>query len=435
MAQATRLTARSPPRPMRAATQDEKLQRLGQALARGNRFYRDRFAATAWSPGDPFDRAMLERVPFTTKDDLVADQARFPPFGGNLGAPLSAFTRFHQTSGTTGSPLRWLDTPDSWRWWLLCWRHVLTTAGVTQNDRVLVAFSFGPFIGFWAAFEAVQELGALAVPGGGLTSEQRLDTVDALGITVVISTPTYALRLAEVARDGGRDLAGGSVRITLHAGEPGASLPAVKARLEAAWGARCVDHAGATEVGAWGVSCGVADHLHLNESEFLVEVVDPDTGALRSGSAPVVEGELVLTNLGRLESPVIRYRTGDLVALSRAPCDCGRSTAFLPGGVRGRRDGMIVIRGVNVFPSAVENIVRQSDAVAEFEVHVGLRRQMREMAVQIEVDSTDPDGEATRLATRLRESLGLRARVEVVPRGSLPRHELKARRFHVETGP
>src|SRR5438552_1095123 len=245
------------------------------------------------------------RRPETRKDEFVEDQAAHPPFGTNLTYPLERYVRVHQTSGTSGHPIRWLETPESWEWWARCWAFVLRGAGVEPADRVFFPFSFGLFIGFWAGFEGARALGALAIPGVGQDSATRLGWMQALGATALVCTPSYALHLIEVARERGQDPSKGSVRITVHAGEPGASIPAVRARIEAGWGCRAYDHAGMTEVGAYAYECAEQAGLHVNESEFVAEVIDPTTGA------PARDGELVLTNLGRVGSPVIRYRTGD----------------------------------------------------------------------------------------------------------------------------
>ena len=190
----------------------------------------------------------------------------------------------------------------------------------------------------------------MAIPGGGVDSVARLAAMQALGATALVCTPSYALHLAETARERGVDVAALPVRATVHAGEPGAGIAAVRARIEASWGARAFDHAGMTEMGAYGYECEAQAGLHVNESEFVAEVLDPVT------QQPAREGELVLTNLGRLGSPVIRYRTGDRVRLAEAPCPCGRAFRRLEGGILGRLDDMLILRGVNVFPSAVEGI-------------------------------------------------------------------------------
>ena len=361
----------------------------------------------------------FRRLPLTEKEELVDDQTSNPPFGTNLTYAVERYVRVHQTSGTSGSPLRWLDTQESWEWWARCWGFVLRGAGVGPADRVFFPFSFGLFIGFWAGFEGALALGALAIPGGGQDSPTRLAWMEALGATVLVCTPSYALHLAEVARERGIDLSKLPVRITLHAGEPGAGIPAVRARIEDGWGARAFDHGGMTEMGAYGYECTQQAGLHVNESEFIVEVIDPAT------AAPARDGELVLTNLGRVGSPVVRYRTGDHVRLAEAPCPCSRTFRRLEGGILGRLDDMLIVRGVNVFPAAIEGVVRRFPAIDEFQIEVFRAGELDEVRVLVEVG--DAAG-ASRLQEALRASLGIRLEVAPVPLRSLPRYELKARR-------
>jgi phenylacetate-CoA ligase len=365
----------------------------------------------------------FHRLPLTRKAELAEDQAAHAPFGTNLTYPLERYVRVHQTSGTSGQPIRWLDTQASWDWWAHCWEFVLAGAGLGPRDRVYVPFSFGLFVGFWAGFEGARALGALAIPGGGQDSLARLTAMQALGATALICTPSYALHLVETARERGIELPKLGVRATVHAGEPGAGIPAVRARIEAGWGARAFDHAGMTEVGAYGYECAEQAGLHVNESEFIAEVLDPRT------LAPAREGELVLTNLGRTGSPAIRYRTGDRVRVADAPCACGRTFLRLEGGILGRLDDMLIVRGVNVFPSAIEGIVRRFTAIAEFQIEVFRDGELDEARVLIEVDGAEearPVREAVQEA--LRASLGLRVEVACVAPSSLPRWELKARR-------
>ena len=361
----------------------------------------------------------FRRLPLTEKEELVDDQTSNPPFGTNLTYALERYVRVHQTSGTSGSPLRWLDTQESWEWWARCWGFVLKGAGVGPADRVFFPFSFGLFIGFWAGFEGTRALGALAIPGGGQDSPTRLAWMEALGATVLVCTPSYALHLAEVARERGVDLSKLPVRITVHAGEPGAGIPAVRARIEDGWGARAFDHGGMTEMGAYGYECAQQAGLHVNESEFIVEVIDPAT------AGPARDGELVLTNLGRVGSPVVRYRTGDHVRLAEAPCPCGRTFSRLEGGILGRLDDMLIVRGVNVFPAAIEGVVRRFPAIEEFQIEVFRAGELDEVRVLVEVGDT---AGASRLQEALRASLGIRLEVAPVPPRSLPRYELKARR-------
>lgn len=411
------------------AEQSFKFNLMMRRILGTNTFYRAKCTVAGYSAEHPPSLTELHRIPFTLKGELEEDQTRNPPFGTNLTFPSSAYTRIHLTSGTAGRPLRWLDTAESWQWWLDCWKEVYRAAGVTAADRVLVAFSFGPFIGFWAAFEAGQQLGAMMLPGGGLSTKQRVETLIDNAATVVVCTPTYALRMAEVARAEGIDLAASTVRTTIHAGEPGASVPTVRAQIESLWGARCFDHAGATEMGAWGFGCGVEGRVHINELEFVADVIDPETEEPAPIRAEGVRrGELVLTNLGRLGSPLIRYRTGDLVELIRSRCPCGRELAVLRGGILDRIDDMVIIRGSNIYPSAIENIVREFVEIAEFEVVVEPHREMAELVIKVEVSGA-PDAVAQALAERVYHRLNLRPQVQHVESGSLPRSELKARRF------
>ncbi len=365
--------------------------------------------------------ADLGNLPFTNKHELVADQVLYPAFGSNLTYPLNHYVRMHQTSGTTGHPLKVFDTQESWDWWADCWTTVYEGAGVTRDDIVYLAFGFGPFIGFWAAYEGAKRLGALTVPGGGMDSLQRLRAMQEIGATVLVCTPSYALRLAEVAQDHGIDLGSLAVRVTIHAGEPGASLPATRQRIEQAWHARTYDHAGMTELGAYGFSCSEQEGIHVNEGEFIAEVINLATGG------PADEGdvgELVLTNLGRWGYPALRYRTGDLVRNGGYTCACGRSFLYLPGGVLGRADDMLIVRGVNVYPSALSDILHRFPEVQEYRVIITRSGSMDEIALQVEC--------APELVPRLQEELhielNLRVPIETVRPGSLPRFEMKARR-------
>jgi phenylacetate-CoA ligase len=367
-------------------------------------------------------------LPFTTKYDIADDQALSPPYGTNVTYPLDRYIRQHQTSGTTGkAPIRVIDTEESWDWWARCWGHVYRGAGVGSSDRVFFAFSFGPFIGFWAAFEGTRKVGAMSVPGGGMQTEQRLRAMLDNDVTVLCCTPTYALRLAEEARRLGIDLSRSTIQTTIHAGEPGASVPGVRARIEEAFGARCHDHTGMTELGATGFTCQEQDGVHLIESEFIVEVLDPRT---LEPVPPGGQGELIATNLGRAGMPLIRYRTGDLVQLDEAPCRCGRTFARLSGGILGRADDMVVVRGVNIFPSAVEGVLREFPEVSEFRIEAfsNSERSMTELRVLIEALPGANAQLAERVSTRLSERLLLRVPCELVETGSLPRFELKARR-------
>jgi phenylacetate-CoA ligase len=402
----------------------KKFQILMEQVLASNAFYSRKFGqAGLTGAGDIRTLEDLQQLPFTMKQELSADQEKTPPYGTNLTFDRGQYTRIHQTSGTTGMPLRWLDTEDSWNWWGRCWATVFRAAGVVPQDRIFFAFSFGPFIGFWSAYEGAHKIGALSIPGGGMSSFQRINAILTHEVSVLVCTPTYALHLAEVAEEQGIDIRNSKVRITIQAGEPGASLPGTKARIEEAWGAHCYDHAGATEVGAWGFECQSQKGLHLNEGEFIFEVVDPKTGLAAD------EGELVVTNLGRIGMPIIRYRTGDRAKLLKTPCECGRTYWRLDGGVAGRIDDVFIVRGINVFPSAIENIVRRFPEVGEFAVDIFRRKVLDEIEVRIEVRDTDPGAITGAVANEIRNNLGIRVQVTALPFGTLPRFDLKSRRF------
>ena len=416
------------PREQLQSLQLEKLRALLSQIAGRNRFYTKKWKDAGVVPGDVQSLSDLSKLPFTYKSELVAAQEEAPPFGTNTTFPESAYTRVHQTSGTTGAPLRVVDTPESWEWWGSCWGYVLTGAGVTAADRVFLAFSFGPFIGFWATVEGAKQIGAMMIPGGGWDSLQRLQMMRDLGATVVCCTPTYALRLAEIARNEHFDLRSIPVRALVHAGEPGANVAQTKARIEAAWGAKCFDHAGGSEVGAHSFECEVQPGgIHIIESEFIAEVLDPQTGQeVPSGEI----GELVITNLGRPGFPVIRYRTGDLVRSNLSPCDCGRTFARFDGGLLGRSDDMVTIRGVNVYPTAIENVIRQFAAVDEFQVTVTMLEEMHHLEVQIEVvPGNDAERVRVHVERAIHSALSLRPKVTVAEPGTLTHYEMKARRF------
>ncbi len=382
------------------------------------------------NPADIRTLADLSQLPFTTKAELLSAQAA-GVLSTNCTFDESAYERIHQTSGTTGEPLRVFDTAESWDWWARCWGFVLAGAGLTAEDRLFVPFSFGPFIGFWAALGGAQKIGALMIPGGGRTSIQRLQLMADLGATAMCCTPSYALRLIEIAREEGFDLSSIPMATMVHAGETGASIPATKSRLEAGWHARCYDHAGASEVGAHSFGCQAhSGSTHAIDSEFIVEVIEP--GSDRPVPAGE-EGELVLTNLGRIGFPVIRYRTGDVVRIDPSPCPCGRTFTRFDGGIIARADDMVVVRGVNLYPAAVENLLRQHDAIDEFRVRIVSRSEMGEVLIEIEChEGTGSPDTAQQVKAQFASILGLRPTVTEVERGTLPRFEMKAQRFFVE---
>ena len=413
------------------SNQLQQLRALLKATLSSNPFYSTKLGALESVAAVDRLEDFIARVPFTSKQELVDDQLQNPPYGSNLTYPLNNYCRLHQTSGTTSAPIRWLDTAESWSWMLDCWERIFESAGLHREDRVFFPFSFGPFIGFWLAFEAVTRMGRLAIPGGGVRTAGRLQMILDNEATVVCTTPTYAIRLGETAAEEKIDLSAGKVRAIIVAGEPGGSVPATRALIEKLWpGARVFDHHGLTEVGPVTYACprrpGV---LHVIETAYFPEVIDPET-LKRVG--PGETGELVLTNLGRLGSPVLRYRTGDLVRRSPAePCECGSNEIALEGGILTRADDMVIVRGINLYPSAVEQVLRADGGVGEFRVEIKVDRGLHEVSLLIEPSPSEDDmaALARRVADALHEAFGLRFSVNCLARGELPRFEAKAKRW------
>ncbi len=402
------------------SSQLEKLRALLAEITPGNRFQAARLAAAGVDAGVASLAEFAARMPFTTKAELVTNQAAHPPYGSNLTHPIERYSRFCQTSGTTAQPLIILDTGESWDWLLDNWAHIYQAAGLAAGDRIYFAFSFGPFLGFWTAFEAAAKLGFLCLPGGGLGSAARLRALLEQRATVLCCTPTYALHLAEVAVVEGIDLSASAVRKIIVAGEPGGSVPEVRARISEAWnGARVIDHYGMTEVGP--VAFQDADSesvLRVIEESYFAEVIEPGSG---TAVAPGEVGELVLTTLGRTACPLLRYRTGDLVKHI-----AGDSGFALAGGIIGRVDDMVVVRGVNLFPNAVDAVVRTLPEIAEYRVEMSRRGALTEMAVQIESDDA---ASVEKLTHALTSAFALRIPVVRVAANTLPRFEMKARRW------
>ncbi|MBL9209170.1 MAG: hypothetical protein JNL92_01810 [Opitutaceae bacterium] len=413
---------------MLASTQLTALNRVVAAIAATNRFYRRKLAAADGLGGFASLADFRARMPFTTKAELAQDQAEHPPYGSALTYPLDRYVRFHQTSGTSGRPLAWLDDRESWQWVLDNWQTVWRQAGAVAGDAAFFAFSFGPFLGFWAAFDSAVQLGVRAIPAGGLGTRERVRFLLTQRPRLLCCTPTYALRLAEVAREEGLDLSRSGVERILVAGEPGGSVPAVRARIEAAWpGARVVDHHGMTEIGP--VSYGRPEEpglLRVMHESYLCEVLAPGTNhSAASGAA----GELVLTTLGRTACPLLRYRTGDLVR-PVVPPD-GEPDAFaLEGGILGRVDDMVIVRGVNLYPSAMDAAIRAVRGVGEYQVEIDRRPTLPEITVRFEAaeEGSDPTPDLVR---HLAAVFQMRIEVEKVTPGSLPRFELKSRRWKI----
>jgi phenylacetate-CoA ligase len=376
----------------------------------------------------------LRRLPFLTRDDWMASQETAPPYGEIPAIGADGAIRVHTTSGTTGrGPLRALDSRKDWAWIAEMWSYGVWGCGVRPGDTAYIAFGYGSFIGFWGLHYAMEKVGVLNVPGGAQTTEARVLQIVDFGATVVAATPTYALRLAQEAAVLGVDLRGSTVSRLILSGEPAGSIPQTKALIEEQWGAKAYDTAGMTEIGT--IMVFECSHqpggTHIIEDNVIEEVIDPAT------LEPVgygERGERVVTSFGRGAIPLIRYRTGDLVCkVPASRCACSRGFDIYEGGILGRVDDMKVVRGTNVYPRAIEAIVREFPDVDEFQTvisHEGIRD---EITLRVEMKPDWPVDTWRELSESLHKHLahaheGLNFRVERAGAGELPRFELKAKR-------
>jgi phenylacetate-CoA ligase len=412
-----------------------KLRRLADWAYTRSPFHRARWEAAGFHPDQLTSLDDLRRIPFMTREDWMDSIAATPLFGDLPATPHENAIRYHLTSGTSGrTPIRVLDGMKDWEWIAEMWCYGMWGFGVRPADTVYVAFGYGQFIGFWGLHYAAEKIGALVIPGGAQPTDARVRMIVEMGATTVASTPTYALRLWQQAAEMGIDLAKDSkVNKLILSGEPAGSIPAVKRQLEEAWGAKAGDTAGMTEVGT--IMLFECDKqpggTHIIEDHYIEEVINPDTGD------PVGYGELgerVVTSFGRGFIPVLRYRTKDMVVkVPYTACSCGRTGDLYDGGIRGRWDDMKLIRGTNVYPRAVEAIVREYDAIDEFQIYIWRNDIRDEITIKVEL-KPGRDAEWPELEAHLRQALAgahenLHFLVERMEPGSLPRFELKAKRL------
>ena len=424
------------PREELQALQLLKLRRLCEWAYATTPFHKRQFDQAGFHPEQLKTFADLRRIPFMTREEWMASLQEKPLFGEMLATDANHAIRYHLTSGTSGrTPIRVLDGTKDWDWIGEMWCYGLWGFGIRPEDSVYFAFGYGSFIGFWGAHYACEKMGALVIPGGAQTTEARIKQIVELGVTTVASTPTYALHLWQKAREMGIDLATESkVNKVILSGEPAGSIPAVKRQLEEAWGAQCGDTAGMTEIGT--IMIFECSHhsggTHIIEDHFIEEVLDPVT------SEPVGYGELgerVVTSFGRGFIPLIRYRTRDMVMkVPASTCTCGRTWDLYSGGIRGRWDDMKLIRGTNVYPSAVEAIIRENPVIDEFQIYLWRKDNIQdEIDIKLEI-KPGSEGAWPDLQGKLAKDLaqaheGLRFNVVRMEHGSLPRFELKARRL------
>lgn len=417
------------------ALQLYKLRRLCEWAYATTPFHKQRFDAAGFHPEQLKTLDDIRRIPYMTREEWMESALEHPMFGELLSTDPTNAIRYHLTSGTSGrTPIRVLDSMKDWEWISEMWCYGIWGFGVRPEDSVYFAFGYGSFIGFWGAHYGCEKIGALVIPGGAQTTEARIKQIIELGVTTVCSTPTYALHLWQKAREMGIDLAQSKVNKVILSGEPAGSIPAVKKQLEEAWGAKCGDTAGMTEVGTIMIfECAQQPGgTHIIEDHFIEEVISPVTGE------PVGYGDLgerVVTSFGRGFIPVIRYRSKDMVLkVPASTCSCGRTWDIYDGGIRGRWDDMKLIRGTNVYPRAVESIIREYAAIDEFQIYLWRKDDIQdEITIRLEI-KPEFESEWPTLAQRLGKDLseaheGLRFNIERMEYGQLPRFELKARRL------
>jgi phenylacetate-CoA ligase len=417
--------------------QADALRRQLSYVAERSDYYRKRFADVGFEPGPDLDPEDLRQLPVTRKSDYLGSLEAAPPWGSALACEPADVRRVHFSSGTTSRPTPMVWTSGDLARWADLYARAAYSQGVRRDDVYQCFFSFSWFVGGLGGVAGYERVGATCIPGGSVDSHRQIDTLFEHGTTCIGGTPSFILHLAEVAADMGRDLRDSSVERIMVGGEPGAGIPATRARIEEAWGASCRDGYGSLEFQPIAWECHAGAGGHLADDFALAELLDPDTLEPVPNGQP---GVLVLTHLDKVAAPLVRWWTGDVVVRDVEPCECGRTLPRLPGGVRGRADDMLVIRGVNVFPSAVEDVVRATPGTTgEFQIVIDGDVQdpettfMTGLKLRVEAGSDSPADLSQRLAERIRSELRVRAEVLVVEAGTLPRATHKATRIIKET--
>ncbi|HOE16465.1 MAG TPA: AMP-binding protein [Syntrophorhabdaceae bacterium] len=412
----------------------KKFRRIVDWAYNNSPFYKKLYRDSGFEPGDLKKFEDIQKIPKTDKGMLRDVQKRPPfPYGDILSVPIEDVTTFRQTSGTTGTPVYQADTWQDWEWWSECWSYILYAQGYRDTDRVFIPFGYNIFVAFWAGHYAAEKIGCEVVPGGVLNTEARILKMQELKCTAFMATPTYVLALAETATKMGIDpIKDLFIRRITCAGEPGASIPATKKRIEDAWGCKVYDHIGATEIGAWSYECtSQPGGLHVNDAFFLVEIEDIETGKIVD--EPGKNGKMIITAFDRLGKPCIRFDSKDVIRWADYTCECGRTFRMIDGGVIGRADDITKVKGVLLAPTAIEEVVRSFPELGdEYEVVVSKAGDVDDILLKIEMSSWHAEKKdliLARLQDQLRLKTNLGYRIEVRPLGSLPRYQVKAHRF------
>lgn len=406
-------------------------EQLRYVYARSD-LYRARWDDAGWHPDDLRELDDLRHLAPVTKRDYVASLERKPPWGEALAADPREVARVHFSSGTTSRPTPVCWTADDLDRWADLYARTAHSQGVRDTDVYQCLFSYPWFVGGLGATGGYGRLGATVIPGGSGDSRRQVETIFQYGTTAVGGTPSFMIHLAEVAEEMGTPLRDSAVRRVMTGGEPGSSVPGTRTLIERLWGAKAYDGYGSLEFQPIAWECEAQCGGHLAEDFAYAEVLDADTAEPVPDSSA---GVLVLTHLDKRATPLVRWWTGDVVVRDAAPCACGRTHARLTGGVRGRADDMLVVRGVNVFPSAVEDIVRRAPG-ATGEYRIVLDGDVVDHAtgypnavkLRVEARPDAPAGFAEDLAAAIRAELTVRAVVEVTEPGALPRQTHKSQR-------
>jgi phenylacetate-CoA ligase len=427
----------------------EKLRRQVEWAWRRSALYRRKWEAAGVSPATLRSLDDLAKFPVVQKAELRESQAAAPPYGEYLCIEPDEVARIHGTSGTTGRPTVFGIGREDWERIGEAHARILWGAGLRPDDRVLVASFFSLYLGSWGALKGCERLGATVFPFGAGLAGQTLMAVQwarELRPTAFYGTPSYALHFAETARREGVDPRSFGLRTLFFSGEPGAGIPATKRLIETTFGGTCIDMGSMAEMSPWMTNgeCRHRTGMHLWQDIVYTQVCDPQT------FAPVpfgAEGTPVYTHLERTSQPMIRLVSGDRARWTDEPCLCGRTYPRLPQGLYGRIDDMFIVRGENIYPSAIEDVLRAVDGFGgEFRVIVSRRETMDELLVRAEYLASHGDAAsravlAATMKERLRARLGVTPVVELVAPGELPRTEFKARRviddrdlYHERTG-
>ncbi len=394
--------------------------------------YKRKYDEAGIKPSDIKTLDDIQHVPFTVKEELRESQGQHPPWGDFICIPAEEGVRVFQTTGTTGIPVKNILNKADWtKHFYEQFMHFICGYGIKTSDILFVPFGYSLYIAWWGFQAAMEQAGVMIVPGGAQSSQDRVRNIFEWDATVVCGTPTYLLYLGDTAIEMGRALSDSAVRIVVAAGEPGANVPSTKKTIEELWGAKCYDDIGSTEISNFGFECVAQKGTHVIESMFYPECLDPET--LKPVSASEI-GELVLSNLCTESAPLLRFRMMDLVRFNKETCDCGRTFLRLDGGVLGRSDDMFQFAGVNIFPSGVENLIRE---VAEFsnEYQLIVPKMGRGKRLKIRVEPATPGIPKERIKQAVKEfietvkyRITITPDVEIVQIGELPRFELKAKR-------